>query len=154
MRIDGRRKMDNALIDNSIIRNPTKYYTPSVKDEKTLEVVLFSEIQDGKELHGLLIESKTSCVLNFTEDGKVQKIMHNLMSISTDVLNGKRLTVAGDSGAWVRTKETNEVIGMVIGAKDDKTYVMPMEKILDACEKNLTIKLTILINENDEKIPN
>jgi hypothetical protein len=154
VRIDGRRKMDNFILDNSTIGNPTKIYTPSVSDEKKLKIVLFSDIQGEKDVEGVLIESKTSVVFDFTADGKVQKTINNLMSISTDALNGKSLTLDGDSGTWVRTKETNELIGMVIGAKDDKTYLMKMENILKACETELKINLNILIIENDEKINN
>jgi hypothetical protein len=152
VRIDGRRKMENFLLDNSTIGNPTKIYTPSVSDEKKLKIVLFSDIQGEKDVEGVLIESKTSVVFDFTADGKVQKTINNLISISTEVLNGKSLTLDGDSGTWVRTKDENEVIGMVIGAKDDKTYVMKMDTILKACETELKINLNILIIENDEKI--
>lgn len=154
VRIDGRRKMENAIIDNSFIGNPTKIYTPSVKDEKNLKVVLFSDIQGGKEIEGIVIQSNTPCVIDFTIDGKVQKTMNNLISISTSLVNGKSLTSDGDSGVWVRTKDKNEVIGVVIGAKDDKTYVMKMENILNACESQLKINLSILMNENNEKITN
>jgi hypothetical protein len=154
VRIDGRRKMENFILDNSTIGNPTKIYTPSVSDEKKLKIVLFSDIQGEKDLEGILIESKASVVFDFAADGKVQKTINNLISISTDVLNGKSLTLDGDSGTWVRTKDTNEVIGMVIGAKDDKTYVMKMDTILKACETELKINLNILIIENDEKINN
>jgi hypothetical protein len=154
VRIDGRRKMENAIIDNSFIGNPTKIYTPSVKDEKNLKVVLWSDIQGGKEIEGIVIQSNTPCVIDFTADGKVQKTINNLVAISTDVVNGKALTVDGDSGVWVRTKDKNEVIGVVIGAKDDKTYLMKMENILKACETELKINLSILINDNNEKITN
>ena len=154
VRIDGRRKMENAIIDNSFIGNPTKIYTPSVKDEKNLKVVLFSDIQGGKEIEGIVTQWNTPCVIDFTVDGKVQKTMNNLIEISTKLVNGKALTVDGDSGVWVRTKDKNEVIGVVIGAKDDKTYVMKMENILKACETELKINLSILINENNEKITN
>lgn len=154
VRIDGRRKMDNFLLDNSTIGNPTKIYTPSVSDEKKLKIVLFSDIQGEKDVEGVLIDSKTSVVFDFTADGKVQKTINNLIAISTDVINGKSLTHDGDSGTWVRTKETNEVIGVVIGAKEDKTYVMKMETILKACETELKINLNILINDNDEKVNN
>jgi hypothetical protein len=151
VRIDGRRKMDNAVADNSIIGHPTAVYTPSVQDEKTLKIALFSHIQGEKEIEGLVIQSNTPCVVDFTSDGRVQKTINNLIAISTDLINPKSLTVDGDSGVWVRTKDKNEVIGMVIGAKDDKTYVMKMDTILKACEKELNIKLTLLMNENDEK---
>ncbi len=154
VRIDGRRKMENANIDNSFIGNPTKIYTPSVKDEKNLKVVLYSDIQGGKEIEGIVIQSNTPCVIDFTADGKVQKTMNNLIAISTDMLNGKALTVDGDSGVWVRTKDKNEVVGVVIGAKEDKTYVMKMENILNACETQLKINLSILMNDNNEKITN
>ncbi len=154
VRIDGRRKMDSTLIDNSIIGNPTKIYTPSVKDEKNLKIVLLSDVQGGKEVEGIVIQSVMSAVIEFTADGKVQKTINNLVEISTDVVNGKSLTVDGDSGVWVRTKDKNEVVGMVIGAKNDKTFVMKMDTILKACASELNINLSILINENDEKITN
>lgn len=154
VRIDGRRKMENGIVDNSFIGNPTKIYTPSVKDEKKLRVTLFSDLQGGKEIEGLVIQSVTSCVVDFTSDGKVQKIVNNLVEISTDLVNGKALTVNGDSGIWVRTKDANEVVGMVIGAQNDRTYVMKMDAILKACATELSINLSILINENDEKITN
>jgi hypothetical protein len=154
VRIDGRRKMDNFLLDNSTIGNPTQIYTPSVADEKKLKIVLFSDVQGEKDVEGVLIESNTSCVFNFTADGKVQKTFNNLISISTDIFKGKSLTQDGDSGTWVRTKDKNNIIGMVIGAKEDKTYVMKMENILKACETELKINLNLLIIENDEKINN
>jgi hypothetical protein len=150
IRIDGRRKMENLMTDNSPIKNPTNVYTPSVKDEKKLEIVLLSDVQGDKELTGFLIQSNTSCIIEFA-NGKLQKIMTNLMAISSDLINGKALTIDGDSGVWVRTKDKNDIIGVVIGAKDDMTYVMKMENILKACESELNIKLSILINENDEK---
>jgi hypothetical protein len=151
VRVDGRRKMENGILDNSFIGNPTKIYTPSVQDEKKLNVVLCSGIQGNIEIQGIVIQSNTPCVIDFTLDGKVQKIMNNLIEISTDLVNGKALTVDGDSGVWVRTKDKNEVIGMVIGAKNNSTYVMKMDTILRACETELKINLSILMNENDEK---
>jgi hypothetical protein len=147
VRIDGRRKLDAAIADNSTIGNPTAIYTPSVLDEKTLKIVLFSDVQGDKNIEGLVIQSNTSVVIDFTLDGKVQKIMNNLIAISSDLVNGKALTVDGDSGVWVRTKEKNEVIGIVVGAKDTTTYVMKMDTILKACETELNLKLTLLINE-------
>ena len=150
VRIDGRRRMDSAVIDNSVIGNPTQIYTPSVSDEKKLKVVLFSDVQDGKSIEGIVIQSVTSAVIEFAINGKLEKTMNNLIAISTDVVNGKSLTLDGDSGAWVRTKEKNEVIGMVIGAKDDKTYVMKMENILKALETERNMSLTILTNEKEE----
>jgi hypothetical protein len=152
VRIDGRRKLESGIIDNSFIGNPTKIYTPSVQDEKKLQVVLCSGIQGNIEIQGIVTQSNTSSVIDFTLNGKVQKTMNNLIEISTDLVNGKALTVDGDSGVWVRTKDKNEVIGMVIGATNDKTYVMKMDTILKACETELKINLSILINENDEKI--
>jgi hypothetical protein len=154
VRIDGRRKMENGILDNSFINNPTKIYTPLAKDERKLQVVLCSGIQNNIEVQGVVIQSNMSAVLDFTADGKVQKTINNLIEISTDLVNGKALTLDGDSGVWVRTKDKNEVIGMVIGAKNDKTYVMKMETILKACTTELNINLSILINENDEKINN
>ena len=153
VRLDGRRKIAGEA-DNTHIGHPTQIYTPSVKDEKNaLKVVLFSEIQDGKELEGFVIEWNTDCIVEFTINGKVVRAMKNLMSISTDtdLTKGKSLTVDGDSGVWVRTKDKNEVVGMVIGAKNNKTYLMKMENILNACEKELNLKLNLLINENSEK---
>jgi hypothetical protein len=152
IRIDGRRKIDAAAIDNSSIGNPTQIYTPLVADEKNLNVVLFSDVQDGKEVQGIVIQSNTPCVIDFSINGKLQKTMNNLVAISTDLVNGKALTVDGDSGVWVRTKDKNEVIGMVIGAKNDLTYVMKMDTILKACERDLKINLTILTTDNNEKI--
>jgi hypothetical protein len=151
VRIDGRRKLDIAIIDNSIIGNPTKIYTPSLKDDKKLKVVLFSHAQGDKEVEGIVTQSLTPVVIDFTADGKLQKTMQNMIEISTDLINGKSLTVDGDSGVWVRTKDNNEVIGMVIGAKNDKTYVMKMETILKACETDLNQKLTILTTDINEK---
>jgi hypothetical protein len=154
IRIDGRRKMEAGVIDNSAIGSPTQIYTPLAKDEKNLKVVLFSDLQDEQEVQGIVIQSNTPAIIDFSINGKVQKTMNNLIAISTDLVNGKALTVDGDSGVWVRTKEKNEVIGMVIGASNDFTYVMKMENILKACESDLKINLSILINENDEKRPN
>jgi hypothetical protein len=151
VRIDGRRKMDATKIDNSTIGNPTKFYTPSVKDDKKLKVILFSDAQGGKEVEGIVTQSVTPVVIDFTGDGKLQKTMNNMVEISTDLTNGKSLTIDGDSGVWVRTKDTNEVIGMVIGAKNDKTYVMKMASILQACETELNLKLTILTTDINEK---
>ncbi len=154
VRIDGRRKMENGIVDNSFIGNPTTIYTPSVKDEKNLKIVISSDIQNDINIQGVVIQSNTPCIINFTLDGKVQKTVNNLIEISTDLVNGKALTVDGDSGVWVRTKDKNEVIGMVIGAQNDKTYVMKMDNILKACETELKINLSIFINENNEKINN
>ncbi len=151
VRIDGRRKMENAVLDNAAIGHPTQIYTPSVSDEKNLKVVLLSDIQDGKEIEGIVIQAVTSAVVDFTINGRVQKTMNNLIAISTKLVDGKSLTLDGDSGAWVRTKEKNEVIGMVIGAKDGKTYVMKMENILKALETERNMSLTILTNEKEEQ---
>ena len=153
VRLDGRRKIAGEA-DNTHIGHPTQVHTPSVKDaENALKVVIFSEIQGGKEIEGFVIEWNTDCIVEFTINGKVERKMKNLMSISTDtdLTKGKSLTVDGDSGVWVRTKDKNEVVGMVIGAKDNKTYLMKMENILNACEKELNFKLNLLINENIEK---
>ena len=152
VRLDGRRKIAGEA-DNTHIGHPTEIYAPSVKDEKNaLKVVLFSEIQNGKEIEGFVIEWNTDCIVEFTINGKVKRMMKNLMSISTDtdLAKGKSLTVDGDSGVWVRTKDKNEVVGMVIGAKDNKTYLMKMENILNACEKELNLKLNLLMKENNE----
>ena len=151
VRLDGRRKIANET-DNTHIGQPTQIYTPSVKDEKNaLKVVLFSEIQDEKEIEGFVIESNTACIIQFTINGKIERIMKNLVSISTDTdaTKGKSLTVDGDSGVWVRTKDKNEVIGMVIGAANNRTYLMKMENILKGCETEFNLKLNLLINEND-----
>ena len=151
VRIDGRRKMDNAIVDNAAIGHPTKIYTPSVADEKKLKIVLLSDVQDDKEIEGVVIQSVTSAVITFSINGRLEKTMNNLIAISTDVVKGKSLTVDGDSGAWVRTKEKNEVIGMVIGATKAATYVMPMENILKALETERNMSLTILTNEKEEQ---
>ena len=151
VRLDGRRKIAGEA-DNTHIKHPTEMYTPSVKDEKNaLKVVLFSEIQGEKEIEGFIIESDVTCAIQFTINGKIERIMKNLVSISTDTdaKKGKSLTVDGDSGAWVRTKDKNEVVGMVIGATNNKTYLMKMENILNACEKEFNLKLNLLINENN-----
>lgn len=153
VRLDGRRKIAIEM-DNTHIGHPTKIYTPSVQDAtNALKVVLFSEIQGKKEIEGFVIESNATVIVEFTINGKVEKMMKNLVSISTDTdaTKGKSLTVDGDSGVWVRTKDKNEVVGMVIGAKDNKTYLMKMENILIACEKELNMKLTILLKENNEQ---
>ncbi len=150
VRIDGRRKMGNAIVDNAAIGHPTQIYTPSVLDEKKLKVVLFSDIQGEKEIEGIVIQSVTSAAVSFSINGRLEKTMNNLIAISTNLVDGKSLTLDGDSGVWVRTKGKNEVIGMVIGAKDDKTYVIKMENILKALETERNMSLTILTNEKEE----
>ena len=151
VRIDGRRKMENAIVNNAAIGHPTQIYTPSVADEKKLKVVLLSDVQGGKEIEGIVVQSVTSVVVTFSLNGRLEKTMNNLVAISTNAVDGKSLTLDGDSGAWVRTKEKNEVIGMVIGAKDDKTYVMKMENIFKGLERERNMILTILTNEKEEQ---
>ena len=151
VRIDGRRKMDNAIVDNAAIGHPTKIYTPSVADEKQLKVVLLSDVQDGKEVEGIVIQSVTEAAITFSINGRLEKTMKRLIAISTDVVNGKSLTLDGDSGVWVRTKEKNAVVGMVIGATKTTTYVMPMENILKGLATEKKINLTILTNEKEEQ---
>lgn len=151
VRIDGRRKMGNAVVDNAAIDHPTKIYTPSVADEKKLKVVLLSDVQDGKTIEGIVVQSVTSAALTFSINGRLEQTMNNLIAISTDVVNGKSLTLDGDSGAWVRTKDKNEVVGMVIGATKQATYVMPMENILKGLATKKDIILTLLTNEKEEQ---
>jgi hypothetical protein len=150
VRIDGRRKMDNAIVDNAAIGHPSKIYTPSVADEKKLKVVLLSDVQEGKTVEGIVIQAVTSAAIRFSINGQLEKTMNNLIAISTDSVNGKSLTLDGDSGAWVRTKDKNEVVGMVIGATKQATYVMPMENILKGLAAKRDIILTLLTNEKEE----
>ena len=100
-------------------------------DELNLEVTLFSS-QQKTSIDGILINHAIpKAQLTFGNDKSIEIV--DLGAISTALQNGKSLTIAGDSGAWIRTKHDNKVIGMVIGEDKDKkaTYFIKMKSILD-----------------------
>jgi hypothetical protein len=151
VRIDGRRKMDST-IDNSAIGNPKKVYKLTQSDENTLKVVLLSDVQGGSVIEGIVTSINATAEVTLTGDGVIVNKMIHLIKISA-LDKDKNFTENGDSGAWVRTKDTNEVVGVVIGGDKNETYLMNMNNILADWAIRLDMAITILNKENDEKEP-
>lgn len=126
-------KLDKELesqFDNGFIGNPDGHYNVTADDDNKLEVVLFSSIQNTQKEGFLINHSFPKAQLTFNNIKSIE--IHDLGVISSALVNGKSLTEAGDSGAWVRSKKDNKVLGMVIGEDENKeaTYFIKMETIL------------------------
>ena len=120
---------------NDFKGKPSEVYTLSNADAGILKVVVYSSVRDAF-IEGVLLTDKSE--KSRLQTSRVTGVeMSNLGVISTDKINGKALTVAGDSGAWVRKADDLKVIGMIVGVDEalTKSYFVKMTDILASNQK-------------------
>ena len=115
---------------NDFKGKPSEIYTLSSADAEILKVIVYSSVRDAFIEGVLLTEKSEKSRLQTSRVTGVE--MSNLGVISTDKINGKALTVSGDSGAWVRKADDLKVIGMIVGVDEalTKSYFVKMTDIL------------------------
>ena len=115
---------------NDFKGKPSEIYTLSSADAEILKVIVYSSVRDAFIEGVLLTEKSEKSRLQTSRVTGVE--MSNLGVISTDKINGKALTVSGDSGAWVRKADDLKVVGMIIGVDEalTKSYFVKMTDIL------------------------
>ena len=115
---------------NDFKGKPSEVYTLSNADAGILKVVVYSSVRDAF-IEGVLLTDKSE--KSRLQTSRVTGVeMSNLGVISTDKINGKALTVSGDSGAWVRTADDLKIIGIIVGVDEalTKSYFVKMTDIL------------------------
>ena len=120
---------------NDFKGKPSEIYTLSSADAEILKVIVYSSVRDAF-IEGVLLTDKSE--KSRLQTSRVTGVeMSNLGVISTDKINGKALTVAGDSGAWVRKADDLKVIGMIVGVDEalTKSYFVKMTDILASNQK-------------------
>ena len=125
----------NDQFTNISINNPTSAYVPTEQDVTNKLAVQFFSTVENNTITGILDHYNVSDIYFESKDLYIPSkflLKHNLVAIKHSEQN-KAISVDGDSGAWVTTKINDEVkvIGMILGASDNKTYLIKMQDILN-----------------------
>lgn len=93
---------------------------------------------DGAQVTGI----NYSINFDYTKLSKSYSDKHNIKNLIGISYKNKPVTEPGDSGCPVFDKQDFSLIGIVIGADDQKSYVIPVDRIINYfCKNGLELKL-------------
>jgi hypothetical protein len=118
------------LIGNDYISFAAGYYDIEDKDISTPEPNITIASRNNNVRDAFILDYNVSLEINYN----MPVLMRNLIFIGTvDNRNeSQSISQVGDSGSCVYHKETNKLIGMLLGGNDKFSFVLPLRETLES----------------------
>jgi len=123
-------KLTNTTTFHSDFKKFTSgFYKVSLSDLNSFKKNVTILSKDNNQRDAFIVDVNVSMRLYYDE---TQKIMRNIILIGSNTDKNKSTTVStgGDSGSCVYHKESEKMIGMLLGGNDKFSFVLPFEQTL------------------------